>query len=200
LTAIGMLGRIDGITVAAHGLGLRVQSFAFVPGLGVAQATAALVGQALGASDPERARRIARASMALCVAMMSILAFAIVIAAHPLVRIFDVDAGTPLDRYAVEWMRVLGCAMVPAGLSIALTGVLQGAGATRTSLRINFVMTLLIQIPLAGLLGFGLGLGAFGVWLSFPISFVVRALATYLAYTRDRWAVAGVGLGPRGAR
>ena len=196
LTALGMLGRIDQITVAAHGLGLRVQSLAFVPGLGVAQATAALVGQALGAADVERARRVTRASMALCAAMMSILALAIVIAAPALVRIFDVAPGSPLDRYSIEWMRVLGLAMIPASLMIALVGTLQGAGATRTSLRINTWMTILIQIPLAGLLGFPLGLGAFGVWLSFPLSFLARALATYVAYRRGRWAVTGIGLEP----
>jgi putative MATE family efflux protein len=199
LTAIGMLGRIDEITVAAHGLGLRVQSLAFVPGLGVAQATGALIGQALGASDPERARRVARASMVLCVGTMSVLALAIMIAAYPLVRIFDVGAGTPLERYSVEWMRVLGFAMIPAGLTIALTGVLQGAGATRTSLRINVWTMLFVQIPLAGLLGFALELEALGVWLSFPIAFVGRALAIYVAYRRDRWAVTGVGLGHGGS-
>src|SRR5690606_20756262 len=144
LSAIGMLGRIDEITVAAHGLGLRVQALAFVPGLGVAQATAALVGQALGASEAERARRVARASVALCVAIMSILALAIVIAARPLAGLFDVDPGSPLERYAVEWMRLLGYAMPLAGVSIALGAVLQGSGATRASLRINVWTTLLV--------------------------------------------------------
>lgn len=196
LTALGMLGRIDGITVAAHGLGLRVQSLAFVPGLGVAQATAALVGQALGASNADRARSVARASMGLCVAMMTILAAAIMVAAHPLAQIFNVRAGTPLEEYTVEWMRVLGVAMLPAGFSIALVGVLQGSGATRTSLRINTCMTFLVLIPLAGLLGFGFGLGALGVWLSFPLSFSVRSLVMYLAYRRGRWAVTGVTIGP----
>ena len=46
LTALGILGRIDDVTVAAHGLGLRVQALAFVPGIGISQATGALVGQA----------------------------------------------------------------------------------------------------------------------------------------------------------
>lgn len=196
LSAIGMLGRIDEITVAAHGLGLRVQSLAFVPGLGVAQATAALVGQSLGASEAERARRVARASVALCVAMMSLLALAIVIAARPLAGIFDVDAGSPLERYTVEWMRLLGYAMPLAGVSIALGAVLQGSGATRASLRINVWTTLLVQIPLAWILGFALELGAAGVWLSFPLTFVVKALAFAAAYRRGGWAVTGVGLGP----
>jgi putative MATE family efflux protein len=194
LTAIGMLGRIGDITVAAHGLGLRVQSLAFVPGLSISQATAALVGQALGAGDPVRARRVARASMALCAVIMTVLALAIVLAAHPLVWIFDVAPGTPFERYAVMWMQVLGVAMIPGAFSTALVGVLQGAGATRTSLVINTWGTFLIHIPLAALLGLGLELGALGVWLSFPISFTVRALATYVAYRRGRWAVTGIGV------
>jgi Na+-driven multidrug efflux pump len=79
-------------------------------------------------------------------------------------------------------------------------GVLQGSGATRTSLRINAWLTLTIQIPLAAVLGFPLGLGALGVWLSFPLVSVVRASAIYVAYRRGSWAVTGVGLGPKGAR
>jgi putative MATE family efflux protein len=158
LTVLGMLGRIDGVLVAAHGLGLRVQALAFVPGLGIAQATGAMVGQALGAGDPDRARAVTRASMVLCAAIMWLLALGIVIASYPLVAIFDVKSGTPLEAYAVEWMRLLGLAMLPAAINIALVGVLQGAGATRLSLRINIWTTLAIQIPLAALLGFGFGL------------------------------------------
>lgn len=192
LTVLTMLGRIDGILVAAHGLGLRVQALAFVPGLGIAQATGALVGQALGAGDIAKARSVTRSSMLLCCALMWTLALIIVIAAHTLVGIFDVKEGTQLEVYAVEWMRLLGLAMLPAAINIALIGMLQGAGATRTSLRINIWVTLLIQIPSAALLGFTFGLDEFGVWLSFPISFVVKAAGTYLAYRGETWAVAGV--------
>ena len=200
LAALGMLGRIDEVSVAAHGLGMRVQALAFVPGLGVAQATAALVGQALGAGDAERARRVARASMALCAAIMTVLALAIVGAAAPLVGVFDVREGTPLADYAIEWMRVLGAAMLPTAVNIALMGVLQGSGATRTSLRINAWLTLVFQVPLAEVLAFGLDLGATGVWLSFPIAGLARSAAVYVAYRRGAWAVTGVGLGPKPAR
>jgi len=194
LTALGMLGRIDQVTVAAHGLGLRVQALAFVPGMGIAQATAAMVGQALGAGDVPRAREVTRASIALCVVIMTALAIIVVVAAAPLVHIFDVASGTPLESYSVEWMRVLGLAMLPASVNIALVGLLQGSGATRTSLRINIWTTLAIQIPLAWLLGITLDFGALGVWLSFPLAFVGKALFTYVAYKQEKWAVTGVGL------
>jgi putative MATE family efflux protein len=192
LTALVLLGHFDQVSVAAHGLGLRVQALAFVPGLGIGQATAAMVGQALGANNVERARQIARASMLLCFAMMTACALIIFIAAGPLVRVFDVAPGTVLEAYSIEWMHILGYAMVPAAINIALIGVLQGAGATRTSLRINIATTIAIQIPLALLLGFGLGLEETGVWWSFPIGFVAKSALVYIELKRERWAVTGV--------
>jgi Na+-driven multidrug efflux pump len=165
---------------------------AFVPGLGVAQATAAMVGQALGAGDIDRARRIGRASMVLCCAIMWVTALAIVLAAHPIVSIFDIDRGSPLELYSVEWLRLLGVAMIPAGINIALTGVLHGSGATRTSLRINIWTTIAVQVPLGFLLGFGLGLGETGVWLSFPLAWIFKAVTIYVFYKGERWAVTGV--------
>lgn len=191
LTALGMLGRIEEVTVAAHGLGLRVQSLAFVPGLGIAQATSAMVGQALGGGSVEKARSITRASILLCTVIMTSLALVIFAVPHPLVGIFDVKAG-PLADYTVEWMRILGITMIPAGLNMALIGLLQGSGATRISLRINFWSTIAIQIPLSWLFGFTFGWGAFGVWLSFPVAFVAKGVLGYVAYKQEKWAVTGV--------
>jgi putative MATE family efflux protein len=192
LTALGMLGRIDQVTVAAHGLGLRVQALAFVPGLGVGQATGAMVGQALGAGNIERAKEIARASMVLCLAIMTALALAIFVVAAPLVAIFDVVPGSKLESYSIEWLHILGYAMPPAAINIALIGLLQGAGATRTSLRINVWSTLAVQVPVALLLGFGLDLGEAGVWWSFPIGFFAKAVLNFIELKRERWAVTGV--------
>jgi Na+-driven multidrug efflux pump len=140
---------------------------------------------------------VTRASVALCAAIMWLLAALLVVAAYPLVAVFDVKSGTPLETYSVEWMRLLGLAMVPAAINIALIGVLQGAGATMTSLRINIWTTLAIQIPVAALLGFGLGLDEFGVWMCFPLSFAAKALITFLAYRRGAWAVTGVSVAKR---
>jgi putative MATE family efflux protein len=194
LTAIAMLGRISEVTVAAHGLGLRVQSLAFVPGLGIAQATAAMVGQALGAGNADRARSVARASIGLCLALMTALAILIVLAAYPLVHIFDVAPGSALESECVEWMYILALAMPAGAVNISMTGLLQGSGATRTSLRINIWSTIAIQIPLAIFLGFGLGLEETGVWLSFPLAFVAKSTLNYISYRQGKWAVTGVRL------
>ena len=41
LSIVGMLGRLDPLAVAAHGMGLRVQALAFVPGMSISQAIGA---------------------------------------------------------------------------------------------------------------------------------------------------------------
>lgn len=191
LSIIGMLGHIDPIAVAAHGVGLRIQALAFVPGLSVAQATGAMVGQALGAGDVPQARQVLRASLWLCAAIMTVLASIIVIAAHPIVGIFDIASGSELEDYAVTWMRLLGYGMPLAALHISFVGLLQGSGSTRSSLWINFIGTAVIQIPLSYLLGFPVGLGATGVWLAFPLSFLAKVFMAWGAYQRGHWARTG---------
>ena len=77
------------------------------------------------------------------------------------------------------------------GIHIVLTGMLRGAGATNTSLLINVVGTVALQVPLSWFLGFVVGWGAFGVWVAAPISFVFRMLLGIIAYRRGRWARLG---------
>lgn len=196
LSIVGMLGRIDELAVAAHGIGLRIQALAFVPGLAVSQATGALVGHALGAGSVEQARQVVRASIALCTGIMTVLGLVFLFFAEPVVSVFDVPAGTPLSEYSVMWIQLLGVCMPLAGWYTAVVGLLQGAGATGTSLRINLHSTLFFQIPASFVLGFGPGLsfalGAFGVWLAFPLSLVLKAVLAHRAYRRGDWARVGV--------
>ena len=191
LSIIGMLGRIDQAAVAAHGVGLRTQAMAFVPGMSVSQATGPLVGAALGAGDVEEAKRVLRASVVLCVAIMTALGIPMFVAAPAVVALYDVAPGTPIGDYAVMWMHLLGTCMPIAGIYVAFVGLLQGAGATRTSLLINLAATALFQIPLSYALGFPLGMAAFGVWLAFPLSFFAKAGLAWWAYRGGSWAKTG---------
>ena len=191
LSVVGMLARVAQVAVAAHGVGLRVQSLAFVPGFGVSQAIGAMVGNALGAGDEGEARQVVRGGMVLSTAIMTVLGLSIVFGAEPIIAIFDIDPATELGRYSILWMRILGLGMPIVGVHIALIGMLRGAGATNTSLMINIVGTMLIQVPLSWFLGFVVGWGAFGIWVAVPISFVVRLGLGVLAYRQGAWAQTG---------
>jgi Na+-driven multidrug efflux pump len=114
-----------------------------------------------------------------------------VLGAEPIIAIFDIDPATELGRYSILWMRILGLGMPIVGVHIALIGMLRGAGATNTSLMINIVGTMIIQVPLSWFLGFVVGWGAFGIWVAMPISFVVRLGLGVRAYRRGAWAQTG---------
>jgi len=192
LTIVGMLARVAQVTVAAHGIGIRIQSLAFVPALGVSQATGAMVGNALGGGKVPEAREVVRGGVILSTTISTVIGLSIVAGSVPILAIFDVDPVTELGRYSIMWMRILGAGMPIVGVHIALIGMLRGAGATNTSLMINIVGTLVIQVPLSWLLGFVVGWGAFGIWVALPISFVIRMFLGIAAYRQGRWARAGV--------
>lgn len=191
LSIIGMLGRIDQDAVAAHGIGLRVQALAFVPGMSISQAAGAMIGNALGAEHVREARRVMWAGIVLCFAVMTPLGLILIGLADPIVVGFGVKADTDMHAFAITWMQLLGWAMPVVGAYIGFGGLFQGSGLTKASLTINAVTTLAIQIPLSFLLGFPLGLGAWGVWAAFPLTFVIKLAWAWLEYRRDRWAVTG---------
>lgn len=191
LSIVGMLGRIDEAAVAAHGIGLRIQALAFVPGMSISQATGALVGQALGANNLEKAKQVVRSSLILCSLVMCAIAASILLTTNPLLGIFKVDTATSLGQFAKTWIQLLGWIMPAVGIHIAFVGMLQGAGETKTSLNINLISTLAFQIPMSYILGFVVGWGAFGVWLAFPLSFALKVLMDLVVYFRGDWAKVG---------
>ena len=149
------------------------------------------IGQALGARDAARAREVLRASLVLCASMMTGLGILILIFESPLLRLFDIDPSGSVGSYSAMWMRVLGYSMPIFGVHMAFIGLLQGSGATRLSLLINFSTSIFIQIPVAYALGFPLHLAALGVWLAFPVTFAAKAILEVIAYRRGTWATLG---------
>ncbi len=191
LSVIGMLGRIDQAAVAAHGVGLRIQAIAFVPGMSIAQALGAMVGNALGAEKVQEARRVMWVGTTMCFGLMTPLGFLLIGLGGTIVTWFGIQTGTPMHGFAIDWMQLLGWSMPFVSIYIGISGLLQGAGYTRANLIINAATTFVIQIPLSAVLGFALGLGAWGVWAAFPLTFMAKMLWGYAEYRRDRWVKTG---------
>ena len=192
LALITMVGWIEEIAVAAHGIGLRVQGLAFVPGMAVSQVATAMVGNFLGSGQADNARKTIWATLRVCLVLMTTLAVILIALVYPITHIFDVAAGTRLEELSVLWIKVLGWSMPIFGLHIALVAMMQGAGITRTSLTINAITTFLVQIPLGFVLAFGLDMGVFGVWLSFPLAWVVKVAMAAEIFRRGKWARTGL--------
>ena len=165
--------------VAAHQIGLRIQSFVFMPGLGMSIASSALVGQNLGARNAELADRTAREATKLSILIMGALAlfnFALAF----------VGPGIAHDL-AVTFIRVHATSIPAIGLFFTLSGSLRGAGDTKWPLYASLAGTYGLRLPLSALLGYALGLGVLGVWIALPVEYYLRSVIIVRRFNGGAW-------------
>lgn len=171
--------------LAAHQIGLRVQSFAFMPGFGFAAAAAALVGQGLGAGKPREAEADGWTAIGMGLAVMMTMGLIMFALARPLASLFT-DEPSALDL-GVKWIHVLVLAMPAIAFHFTAAGALRGAGDTRFPLIVSFAGLWLVRLPVAWLLGIHYGMGMTGVWAGYLIEYYGRAIITTIRFARGRW-------------
>ena len=171
---------------AAHQVGLNIEALSFLPGVAFAQAATALVGQRVGAGDPEGARRAAGQALLVALAVMSAFGVAFVLAPALWVRLFTPEP--EVLAWGAPLLRIMGLLQVPLAIALALAGSLRGAGETRSVLLAAIVGGWVVRIPLAVGLGVWAGYGILVVWLTMVLDWVVRALLMGWRLTHLDWA------------
>src|SRR5438132_781508 len=123
---VGMVVVFGTQILAAHQIGLRIQSFAFMPGFGFAIAATALVGQNLGARNPEEAEKSGWEAMKFSVVVMSVIAIGIFLFAEFIARAF---IGDPVVvSWSVTFIRIHAVSIPAVGIFFAIDGALRSAG------------------------------------------------------------------------
>ncbi len=174
------------LALATYGLGTRVMLLFFVPLLGLSAATAAVVGQNIGAGRLDRAEQAGRLAAWLSFAILTGLGLLLVPLAGPLMTLLA--PGEPeLIREGVVFVYIfapfLGFFAVPQ----VLLGVFRGAGSTRQSMTISLVMQWVFQMPAAWALAFLTPLGPLGVWWSYAVANIAATIITILWFARGPW-------------
>jgi putative MATE family efflux protein len=192
LLAYGILTLGLGTAVfAAQRVTLTLIGFAWMPAFGYGAAATALVGRAIGAGDPARARALAREAARRAIGWMTVLAAVCFIFAEPLIGFFTAD---PAVREAgALGLRILCLGQPFWGLGQAYAGALRGAGDTRFPMWATAAGVWLVRMPLAWVCGYALGFGLPGIFISNGIDAGVRAALVSRRFAAGRW----VGKGPR---
>ena len=155
-----LVGRIGDTTMSAHQIAISLASFTYVGSLGVAAATAVLVGRAVGAGTSPR--RAGFAGIAVGAVMMSVPAIVFALAPRTLASLFTHDAGV-VDS-AVMLLRIAAVFQLFDGVQAVASGALRGAADVRYVFVTNVVAYWVVGLPLALVLAFGFGRGAPGLW------------------------------------
>ncbi len=182
---VRIIATFGSAAVAGYTVGIRVIIFALLPSWGMSNAAATMVGQALGARDPQRAEAAVWKAGLYNLCFLGSIGLLFVLFAGPIVGVFTHDPG--VGPYAVSCLRIVASGFLFYAYGMVLTASFNGAGDTRTPTLLNLAVFWLWEIPLAYVLAVTLGWGPQGVFVSIAIAFSTLAVASAVLFRRGRW-------------
>jgi putative MATE family efflux protein len=171
--------------VAGYTIAIRIVIFAILPSWGLSNAAATLVGQNLGAHQPERAETSVWRTGFYNMIFLGSVGVLFVLFAEPIVRLFTHDPNVvPL---AVSCLRIVSCGNIGYAYAMVMLQAFNGAGDTITPTIVNFFGFWMFEIPLAYWLAIREGMHSNGVYWSIVIAEASIAAASILLFRRGRW-------------
>lgn len=172
---------------AGYQTAIRLIVFFILPAWGISNAAATLVGQNLGASQPERAEKSVRTIAAYNALFMAFVTTFFLVFAHPLIRIFNPDTSSDAFAIAVQALRFISTGYVIYGIGMVFMQAFNGAGDTRTPTLVSLIGFWLFQIPLAWLLSMTFDMGPTGVFIAIPVAETLIAAIYWVLFKRGKW-------------
>jgi len=182
----GALARLGTAVISAFGIGTAFISIVLMPAMGLGQATSTMVGQNLGASKPERARRVAWDGMLISTVILVAAAALVIPFRQNLIRFFMSDP--EVLEIGVRMLLLVGFAFPFMGVFQVMIGVYQGSGHTAYSMFFGLFRLWGLRIPLIYLLAYVLSWGADGVWWAMFWSNLGAALVSLGCFLTGNWA------------
>ena len=180
-----ILSDIGSDAVAASTIVIRLMMFTLMPAWGLSNAAGTLVGQNLGAGDPDRAEsavwKIGVYNMIFLIGVSIIYFFF----NTSMMEFFTDDQ--EVIAIGAEWLRILSYAYFIYGWWMVSVQAFNGSGDTKTPTWINIVFFWLIQIPLSYLLAIYFNWGHSGVFWGVLISEALVGTFTLWLFTRGKW-------------
>ena len=187
ILALGFLAfRLGTEAYAAHQLVSQLESLSFLPCVGFAAASAALVGQSLGMRDPDRALRSGWAATRQAIIWTTLAGGALALFPRLLLGIFTNDQS--VVTAGIGALIVIGLAQPAQAVNFTMGGALRGSGDTRFTLTTTIVNWFLVRLPLAVVFAFPLGLGLAGIWLAVLVDYCVRAVILSQRFRSGKWS------------
>jgi putative MATE family efflux protein len=168
--------------LAALGIGHRVESWLFMIGVGFGAATAAIVGQNLGAGRTDRAARAGWISVGFCTLFGVVACVVELIAPEWFASIFSRDPAVIAE--AAGYLRIAAISQLGICAEIVLEGALGGAGYTLAPMVTSTAITVL-RIPIAAWAASRYGIN--GLWWTIALTALGRAVGMMAIWRSGRW-------------
>jgi putative MATE family efflux protein len=170
--------------LAGYQVGLRVEGIAFMPGFGFAIASMALVGQNIGARDFERAYNMGIISGRIAYTFMGSVGLIMILFPEYLVHFFTKD---PLTiTVASKYLILVGLAQIPLAIMFVYSASLRGAGATKTTLKVNLVSLWIFRL-LPSYIAYKMGYGVVVIFAIMNLETLIKGCIYWYIYSKKNW-------------
>jgi putative MATE family efflux protein len=180
-----ILADIGSEAIAGTTITIRIMMFAMMPAWGLSNAAATLVGQNLGAGNPDRAEATIWKVGAYNMFYLVIVSLLFFFFNEQLVGIFTSDKA--VIAIGAEWLQILSYSFFVYGWWMVSVQAFNGAGDTNTPTKINLVFFWLIQIPLSYFLAIHLGWEQSGVFWGVFVSETSVGIFTLWLFRKGKW-------------
>jgi len=171
--------------IAAYTIALRMMEFTFLPAWGLGNAAATLVGQNLGAGQPQRAEQSAWAAARYNAAFMAVAGLFTLLFAATITALFTKDPD--VLYWGTRCLQILGVGFPMYAVGMVMIQSLNGAGDTVTPAILNLICFWLVQIPLAYLLATQTALQPNGAFIAVVVSESLLTVLSVIVFRRGDW-------------
>lgn len=171
---------------AAWAVGLRVEEMvAGMPIYALSMAVSTIVGQNLGAKQPDRAVRAGWQVAGIGSGFNAIIALILFFGALPISKMMSTDA--PVIACTVQYLQIVGLSAPFVAAWLILFGGMQGAGYTKVPMWATVVCLAIIRLPLAWYLTVKLGMGPVGTWIGMASSSYLIGTFAIILFRAGHW-------------
>lgn len=185
-----IIAKFGSEAVAGYTIAIRLIIFTLLPAWGLSNATATLVGQNLGAKEPDRAVRSVNIAALMAGGFLGIISIFYLFFAPDFIRFFDDTPG--VLEAGVTALRIFAIGYTLYGFGMIYSQAFNGAGDTRTPMLINIIAFWITELPLGYFLGIHLGLGVAGVTWSIIAGETMLTVLAYVLFRREKWLMTEV--------
>jgi putative MATE family efflux protein len=171
--------------LAAYTISIRIIVFFILPSWGLSGAAATLVGQNLGACQPERAEQSVWKTGFYNMLLMGGVGVFFVLFPGPVVRLFSHDPA--IVSLGVACLRIVSIGNIGYAYEMVMMQAFNGAGDTLTPTIVNSFGFIVFEIPLAYALAIPLAMRSKGVYWAITVSESAIAVAMVFLFRRGRW-------------
>lgn len=175
---------------AGYQTAIRILLFFLLPAWGISNAAATLVGQSLGAREPERAEKAVLQTAKYNACFMACITALFLLMADSIVGFFPVQG--EVRAIAIKALRIISAGYIFYGVGMVLVNAFNGAGDTKTPTIINVFCFWLFQIPLAYVLAKYFNWGPTGVFVAIPVAETLITATAYVLFRRGKWKLVNV--------